>query len=167
MVAMRVLALLAALVVAGCVSNSSVVYREAVTTGAVNMRAGPGTRFPVVTTIPAGAIVGVYGCVQDYSWCDTGWGNARGWVSSRYISTFYVNNVYAAYQPIFPVLFFDYGYWDIWYTGYPWYGYRRYPIYRDDWGYRGGPWRNDDIIVYPRGGGGDGFRGGGGGRRND
>jgi uncharacterized protein YraI len=169
MPALRVLLLLAvAAVLAGCVSSApyGTVGREVVTTGSVNMRAGPGTRFPVITTVGGGSIVTVYGCLEDRTWCDTAFGSARGWISSRYLSAFYAENVYVPYRPVYPVVAFDFGYWDTWYTGYSWYGgypwyggyYRRYP----GWGRYDGYRRNDDLVFYPRGG----FYGGRGGRND-
>jgi hypothetical protein len=62
------------------------------------------------------------------------------------------------YRPLYayPIVAFDFGYWDSWYVRYPWYrrGYGTYPR----WENRGG--RNDDLVIRPGGGGG-------GGRRND
>jgi uncharacterized protein YraI len=164
MTLLRLAILLAAVALAGCVGNPrSPTGAEAVTTGDVNMRAGPGTRFPSVAVIPAGSVVRVYGCLENRQWCDTSFGSARGWVSSRFLDTFYVNNIYVPYRPLYayPIVAFDFGYWDTWYGGYPWY-YRDYGYY-PRWGYRGGGGRNDDLVIRPGGGGG----GGGGGRRND
>ena len=50
----------------------------AVATANVNMRAGPGTEYPVVATIPAGSPITAWGCVADYSWCDVTWGGEIG-----------------------------------------------------------------------------------------
>lgn len=52
----------------------------------VNMRTGPSSGYQQILTIPAGAPVTIYGCTDGYSWCDTRYGNARGWVYSRYLA---------------------------------------------------------------------------------
>ena len=51
----------------------------------LNMRMGPGTRYPVVETIPQGREVRVYNCVDGYDWCDVRWGRDRGWVFADYL----------------------------------------------------------------------------------
>ena len=43
---------------------------QAFATANVNLRAGPGTDYPVVTTLSAGQILTIYGCLSDGSWCD-------------------------------------------------------------------------------------------------
>jgi uncharacterized protein YraI len=58
---------------------------EAVATGNVNLRMGPGTNHARLTTVPVGAPMLVFGCTASNSWCDVGYGHARGWVSGRYI----------------------------------------------------------------------------------
>lgn len=160
MVPFRFLLLLAVLLVGGCVNSSGAVYstagRQAMTTGDVNLRAGPGTNFPRVVVVPAGSVVALYGCIEGRGWCDVGYSGTRGWISSRYLDTFYDSRrVYVPYQPRYavPIVTFDFGYWDNWYSGYPWYGYRyRYPYYRYPYRFREFR-RNDDVIIYPRGGG--------------
>jgi uncharacterized protein YraI len=49
----------------------------------VNMRTGPGTKFSVIATIPAGTPVQVFEC---YDWCKVGFANTHGYVSASYIS---------------------------------------------------------------------------------
>lgn len=105
------------------------------TTGNVNMRAGPGVQYPRILVLPAGAPVTIYGCLQGYSWCDVAAYHERGWVSSRYLDSFYDDRrVYVPYQPRvrLPIISFEFGYWDRWYSNRPWYRDRRW---RDD-GYR-------------------------------
>ncbi len=55
------------------------------TTNSVNMRTGPSTRYPVITTIPAGGLIFLNYCTRDGSWCDLTFRGAPGWVSARYI----------------------------------------------------------------------------------
>ena len=51
----------------------------------VNLRAGPGTGYPVIAVIPGGARVNIVGCLSNYAWCDVAWGRNRGWVYGRYL----------------------------------------------------------------------------------
>ena len=57
-----------------------------VTTGTINLRAGPGTQHPIVTVIPVSQPISIIGCLPHSSWCDVAWAGYRGWVSARYIS---------------------------------------------------------------------------------
>lgn len=50
----------------------------------LNMRAGPGPQYPVVTTIDNNGGVDIHGCVE--SWCDLTWQGARGWAYSPYLA---------------------------------------------------------------------------------
>jgi uncharacterized protein YraI len=51
----------------------------------LNMRAGPDPQYPIVGLIPAGQEVTLYGCIDDRSWCDVGFGANRGWSYSAYL----------------------------------------------------------------------------------
>jgi uncharacterized protein YraI len=60
-----------------------------VSQGIHNMRAGPGTNFPLVVSIPAGAtglVVGQCRSPQDrrsaHPWCEVSWRGHRGWTSA-------------------------------------------------------------------------------------
>jgi uncharacterized protein YraI len=61
--------------------------QTAVATTDLNLRAGPGTRFPVVTTIPSNQSVTVHGCIEGRDWCDVTFGNNRGWAYGEYLAT--------------------------------------------------------------------------------
>lgn len=96
-------------------------------TSDVNMRAGPGTGYPVVDLIPADAHVIIHGCLNDYAWCDVSWRGDRGWVSADYLDYFYRNRY--VYFPDYvnvidaPIVTFSLGtYWNDYYIGRPWYG---------------------------------------------
>jgi len=54
-----------------------------IATNDVNMRSGPGTRYDVITTIPAGAPMEVFDC---QSWCQVAYGGTQGFVSARYVA---------------------------------------------------------------------------------
>lgn len=79
----------------------------------LNLRAGPGTQYPVITTIPYGSQVRVYGCLRGYSWCDVFWAGTRGWVSARYLGYAYQqrDRVIAEIGPAIglPIIAFSFG----------------------------------------------------------
>lgn len=115
------------------VATVGALAQNAYTTANVNMRAGPGTDYPVVVTLPNGAVVDVHGCLSGWSWCDTSWRGNRGWVSGRYLQMIYQNR--RVYLPELaprigiPVITFQFGnYWDRWYRDRSWYRDR------DRWG---------------------------------
>ena len=106
---------------------------NATTTGSLNMRAGPSVSYPVVTQVPAGAPVQIFGCVKDGSWCDTLWVGQRGWVAGAYLSSIYRGApvAVAAHAPRlgYPVVVYDRDvYWNRYYVGRPWYAQRRITI---------------------------------------
>lgn len=54
-------------------------------TSDLNMRAGPGTGYGVVTVLPAGAVVDVIGCTG--SWCRVSWRGISGYASASYLAS--------------------------------------------------------------------------------
>ncbi len=128
---------LAAVAFMACASTA--MAQEAITTNDVNMRAGPGTRFPVVTTIPEERPVMIHGCLADYDWCDVSWRRERGWVFSDYLDYLYNDRPVTFYEyrrrAEVPVISFGYGYWDRHYRARPWF---------DDWERWGGERRWSD-----------------------
>lgn len=93
----------------------------AVVTGDLNLRAGPGTNYAVVNTMPAGASVNVLGCRG--SWCRVAWGGTRGFASRSYLDR--MGPVYAAEPPPVivappPVVGFGVGWGGGWHRG--WHG---------------------------------------------
>jgi uncharacterized protein YraI len=102
----------------------------------VNMRVGPGTDYPIITTIYAGEPVTIYGCLFDWSWCDIGWYGDRGWVRGDYLDVVYESrHVYLPdYAPLvgLTVIVFSFNdYWDVHYHDRPW--YRDRDRWRDHW----------------------------------
>ena len=88
----------------------------------VNMRSGPGTMYPPVLVVPAGAPVAVFGCLEGYSWCDVGYGEARGFVSGTLITYEYQSVrrpvIEIGPQIALPIIAFTLGnYWDNHYRG--------------------------------------------------
>ena len=55
----------------------------AVTTGNVNLRAGPSTSYPVITTLPGNTAVEVEGCAQ--GWCKVDDAGTEGWMSEDFL----------------------------------------------------------------------------------
>jgi uncharacterized protein YraI len=116
--------LAAALAVPGAALAQKLAY--AVGSG-VNMRAGPGTEYPVIGFLPGGSGVTVFGCIRDRRWCDVGAGGIRGWVNGNRLEFVYQGRrvLLPAYYSFFaaPIIGFDFGYWDL--------HYRNRPFYRD------------------------------------
>ena len=90
------------------------------------MRAGPGADYPVIAHIRGGSAVNVYGCIADYSWCDSSrsehprmdFHNAAAipvWrqpgPAPRVLSLYFGA----------PTVSFDFGYWDRYYYDRPFY----------------------------------------------
>lgn len=98
----------------------------AVATADVNLRAGPDTQYPAITTIPYGSSVSLFGCTSGFTWCDIAWGNARGWVAAAYLLVIYRNTPVVVDAVVAPrigvnVVVFNRGYWARHYVGRPWY----------------------------------------------
>jgi uncharacterized protein YraI len=51
---------------------------EGFVTRNIDLMAGPGD-YPTVTSVPGTAPVQIYGCVDNYRWCDVMWKDQRGW----------------------------------------------------------------------------------------
>ena len=52
----------------------------------LNLRAGPGTEFPVAEVIGASSVVDVQGCIAGSSWCKVSHDGREGWASSGFLS---------------------------------------------------------------------------------
>ena len=114
-----------------------------VATGNVNMRSGPGTQYPVITTIPAGAPIEVMGC---QSWCQVAYAGAQGYVSGRYVgsdgysqleSSAYYRAAPRYYAPAPPPRVYYRDRWD-----------DDYGYYSDDWRWRRHRWGEPDGGIY-------------------
>lgn len=123
---------LAAALLAMTLAGGASAATQAIATADVNLRAGPGTAYPVVRVVPARAPITSFGCVADYSWCDIGHAGARGWVAARYVAflegrtpVVMTSAVAARYRV--PVVVYSPTYWHRHYVGYSWYA--RGPAY--------------------------------------
>ena len=133
--ALRLLLAAGALVIAAAWAPGALAYTANVM-ATVNLRAGPSTEYPVVATMRAGAVVEVYGCEQNYGWCDAQVGPDRGWVDAAYLQMGAPSGpVIVADSGVvlgLPIVAFTFGtYWDRWYRGRPWYSRR--PYYYNYW----------------------------------
>lgn len=104
---------------------------DAYTSANVSMRAGPAVDYPRLLVLNAGTPVTVYGCVADYSWCDTSFQDARGWVAGSYLTYPYQGNrvaipAYGAQLGLAILNFSLDSYWGSYYRNRPWYGQRSY-----------------------------------------
>ncbi|WP_208441227.1 SH3 domain-containing protein [Bartonella raoultii] len=61
-----------------------------VASGQVLLRAGPATAYKVITTVPTGEKVQIYGCLSNKAWCSLRYNEKVGWASARYVN---VNDV--------------------------------------------------------------------------
>lgn len=96
------------------------------TRSSANLRTGPDTGYPRIVTLPAGTPVEIYGCVDDWSWCDVMWRGERGWLSGGLIDYSWTGQrvVVQNYGPQLglPVLAFAFdAYWGSHYRNRNWY----------------------------------------------
>ncbi len=122
----RLLTGLLAIVGVSALAGAAQAATPSYTTANVNLRAGPGTSYPVVLTVPNGSPITTYGCLDGYNWCDVSWGAERGWMSSSYIQVNYQGQPRVLTPAIAPsigltVVVFNRNYWDRYYYGRPWY----------------------------------------------
>ena len=109
-----------------CLSGGASAQQAAFTNAPVDVFAGPAPDYPVVSQLPQGIQVTVYGCVAGYSWCDVAVPNLRGWIDASTLSYPYQGaNVpivtYGATIGV-PIVTFSVGdYWGNYYRGQPWY----------------------------------------------
>lgn len=93
---------------AGALLLSAGIASAATVTNDLNLRSGPGTRYGVIDTMPAGAYVNVIGCSG--SWCRVSWHGRVGYASSSYLGggRAYAAEPRAYYAPP-PVVRFGFG----------------------------------------------------------
>ena len=109
--------------------------QDAFTSRPMNLRAGPNRDYPLVAQLDAGAPLEVYGCLNDWSWCDVSTDDTRGWIYAGGVSFVYQGERVPLYSygPSLglPIITFSLlPYWEHYYRGRPWYAQR------DDWDHR-------------------------------
>lgn len=67
---------------------------NAQSSGAVNLRAGPGVSHARLTTIPASAPLIAHYCLPAPAWCQVTYGATTGWASARYITLHHARPMY-------------------------------------------------------------------------
>ena len=122
---------LAGLLLGACAWAPAALGFSATALASVHLRAGPSVEYPVVSLLPAGAVVEVFGCEQNYGWCDAQIGPDRGWVDAAYLQAQSAGaQVIVADSGVMlgiPIVTFAFGsYWDRYYRGRPWYARRPY-----------------------------------------
>lgn len=117
------------------------------TTQPTQLRAGPDYDYPTIRMINPDRRVEIFGCLNDWSFCDVGYRSDRGWVDARDVAVDYRSRrarlVDAGPYVGIGFLSFSFGnYWDNYYRGRPFYNDRGrwerhyHDKYRTSWGPR-------------------------------
>ena len=72
---------------AAALMSTSALALDAVAVTDLNMRAGPGPQYPIVTTIANSDNVEVLGCTESTLWCDVSYDGVRGWAYADYLAS--------------------------------------------------------------------------------
>jgi len=90
---------------AGALMLSAGAASAATVTNDVHLRAGPGTSYSVIDTLPAGADVDVLNCSGN--WCRIDWQGRTGFTSASYLDD---DDTYVASSPVYAEPIYDYDY---------------------------------------------------------
>lgn len=61
----------------------------------LNLRAGPGVQYEILSVIPASQAVTVDGCLEASNWCRVTQGEVNGWASGDYLTAMVESPIYA------------------------------------------------------------------------
>jgi len=103
--------------------------QNAMTTTSADLYAGPDDSYPEVAELDSNTPIQVYGCLDDWSWCDVGYEDTRGWLYSPDITYMYEGGyvplyTYAPSLGIAVVPFSVDVYWGRYYQERPWFARR-------------------------------------------
>src|SRR5262245_36627378 len=123
--------------------------------GTTELHAGPDYDYPTVSVIEDGAPVEVFGCLEDWSWCDVAFYQDRGWIAGDNLESIWEGRrrpiAYAAPYIGLGVLAFSFDtYWDRHYHARPFYRERTRwhnwssHNHRPSWEGRRANWRDHD-----------------------
>ena len=89
------------------------------TSRSTTMRAGPDYYYPGVRRIGRNAQIRIYGCLNDWSWCDVSYRYDRGWIAGRDLVANYQGRRrgISSYLGIGVLSFIFGNYWDNYYRG--------------------------------------------------
>ncbi|MDR6709267.1 uncharacterized protein YraI [Novosphingobium sp. 1748] len=87
---------------------------------------GPDDRYPIVRNLGPNVRVMIYGCLNDWSWCDVAYGYDRGWITRGDLVVFYQGRrrQIAPFLGIDVLTFMFGNYWDNHYRARPFYTQR-------------------------------------------
>ena len=116
-------------------SSAAAMGQNAMTTEPADLYAGPADSYPVVAQLDPNSPIQVFGCLDDWSWCDVGAGDLRGWMYSPDITYAYEGGYVPlySYAPSLGIAIVPFSldvYWGRYYHGRPWYSQR------EEWAHR-------------------------------
>jgi uncharacterized protein YraI len=120
-------AMAAVAVVIGSAGDGRAASMEAYSAVNLNIRSGPGVRFPAVGVAAASSSMTIHGCLARYTWCDVSAYGVRGWASGAHLQFIYEDRrvyvpAYAAQVEIPVVSFHIASYWNAYYHERDFYG---------------------------------------------
>ena len=114
------------------------------------LRAGPGSNYERIATINPNRYFELYGCLQNWSWCDVGSGNLRGWLPANevYITEKTTAAVDGARAGVPMIAFVQKDYWYVYYRDMPFYNDWLHSNVKRPYDYRSGGYY--PYPYYPR-----------------
>jgi uncharacterized protein YraI len=108
---------------------AAAIAQNAMTTEPADLYAGPDDAYPVVAQLYPNTPIEVYGCLSDWSWCDVGVDDSRGWMYSPDITYQYEGEYVPlySYAPSLGIAIVPFSvdvYWSRYYHDRPWYSRR-------------------------------------------